>query len=112
MTEDITLKLCKYLGNEQWGKPFDYVLKADDVKRVNNTGLGYYTIHKFGRGRPKQIFHQIHPILRYNNSTIENPIDCWNWKKGQTFFYQEEHSRLFAWASKQGKMTTIQPMSE
>jgi hypothetical protein len=94
------IKVQKYLGNDRWGKSFDYEIEEDKVIRVINEGRSSYQIVTKGSGRPKSIYYWIEEEEFPSGSAR---ID---WREGQLFFdiKGEENSKLYNWAKSKGFM--------
>ena len=86
-----------------------YIINEDKVTRINNNGLGCFTIWQ--GNRPKNIWYY-EPDNYYleENGRLNKYWGSPNWKKGQTFFALDlkESSRLQDFAKNKGIFTLEQ----
>jgi hypothetical protein len=76
----------EYTHKHHFSKEKVYEIAEDDITRVNNNGMGYFTIWK-RKGRPKNIWY-FYPEKYWleENGKLNEYFGSPNWKKGQTFF--------------------------
>lgn len=99
----------EYTGKHHFSKKKIYVVNDEKVTRINNNGMGCYTIWQ--GNRPKNIWHYFPQkyYLEEKGRLIEYFGNI-NWRKGQTFFALDsyESNRLYEFAKGKGILTLVQ----